>query len=180
MTMRSLTYTLGRPKVLVPGVIGAALLLADVSLFWGLGFLAFSLLQTSRLLSSAGLDDTLRLRADKERHHIGRLLTDPERHEIFAIDAYAKKLRQSGVEATLALAAMDKAWEIIRDAGGHDASDRLRMFRHSLPPLDGASHEQAADLPSRIAREVQLMDAARKEVESLAAVDEPQIKSIAG
>ena len=175
MSSRSLSYTVTRPKVLIPALFGLGLLLGKVSIFWGLGFVAFAILQASRLLSNSQLDDLLRLREDKRRHKIGRLLNKQEREEVLAIDRYAQKLRSSGGDPGLARDTLDKAWEIVRDRGARDASARLRAFRHSLPPLDGDQETaRSPELSNKIQRELDILHATRKEMESYD-LPEPEI-----
>lgn len=174
MSSRSLTYTITRPKVLIPALFGLGLLLGKVSIFWGLGFVAFAILQASRLLSNSQLDDLLRLREDKRRHKIGRLLNDLEREEILAIDRYAQKLKASGGDVGLAQDTLDSAWEIVRDRGARDASVKLRAFRHSLPPLEGGEEARTPELSNKIQRELDILHATRKEMESYD-LPEPEI-----
>jgi len=166
MSTRSLTYTITRPKVLIPALFGLGLLLGQVSAFWGLGFVAFAILQASRLLSNTQLDDLLRLREDKRRHKIGRLLNELERQEILAVDRYSQKLRSSGGDPGLAQDTLDKAWEIIRDKGARDSSVKLRAFRQSLPSLEGGEDARSPELSNKIQRELDILHATRKEMES--------------
>ncbi len=174
MRSRSLSYTVTRPKVLIPALFGLGLLLGKVSVFWGLGFVAFAILQASRLLSNSQLDDLLRLREDKRRHKIGRLLNKDEREEILALDRYAQKLKSSGGDPGLAQDTLDRAWELVRDRGGRDASAQLRAFRHSLPPLAGDEQTRRPALNNKIQRELDILHATRKEMESYD-LGEPEI-----
>jgi hypothetical protein len=172
---RTLSYTVTRTRVWLPALFGLGLIIGKVSLFWGLGFVALAALQASRLLSNTQLDDLLRLREDKRRHKIGRLLTRTERREILALDHYAQKLRASGGDPGLAQDTLDKAWEIVRDHGARDATQELRAFRHSLPPLAGdGQSSRDPDLNQKIQRELDILRATQKEMEGYD-LPEPEI-----
>ena len=116
MNTHALTFTLTRPKVWIPALFGFGLLLGQVSVFWGLGFLAFSVLQASKLYSNDRLQILLRLKAEKRKHGITRLLNDQERQEIITLDRYASSLQARGADPQLARTTMEEAWEIIRKA----------------------------------------------------------------
>jgi hypothetical protein len=174
MTSRTLSYTITRPKVLVPGLFGLGLLIGKLSMFWGLGLVAFALLQASRLLANHQLDDLLRLREEKHRHKIRRLLNEHERREIFAIDTYAQQLTASGGDPDLAKDILSRAWELIREAGEHDASGELSAFRQSLPRLHGTSDNDQPPISKRIQRELDILHATEKEIEAIS-LPEPEI-----
>ncbi len=177
MTNRTLGFALTRPRVLVPGLLGVALLAGHVSLFFGLGFTALALWQLLRLASDPALDDLLRLRRDKERHQIRRLLFPAEREEILALDRYAARLASAGADGTLGQEVMSRAWEIVREAGGEDASTALRVLRHGLPTMSEPQRGATSALASRIDRELDILRAARREVDSLAELDVAELSS---
>jgi hypothetical protein len=167
MTARTLRFSLTRPKVVLPALLGAGLLLANVSLFWGSALVAFALWQSLRIGGAPRLDDLLRLREAKKQHRIDRLLTDAERREIITIDEYADKLRHAGADPTLCEEILSQAWEIVRSAGNADAGDELRTFRLTLPPLGTSGTVATPPLGQRIYRELNLLHATQKEMESM-------------
>jgi hypothetical protein len=160
-------YVVGRPKVLLPGLFGLGLLIGGVSLFWGLGLITFAVYKASKLLRNPRLDDLLRLKADKESHGITRLLTPGERREVVAIDAYCKELSGSGADPALADDVLGQAWSIVRDHGAQDAAVDLRVFREKLPRVEEEAETPEGKLGSRIERELNILHATQKEMESL-------------
>jgi hypothetical protein len=167
MSSRSTRYVCGRPKVLFPALFGLGLLIGGVSLFWGFGLIGFAVYQASKLLKNPRLDHLLRLRADKESHGIRRMLTAGERREVIAIDEYCKELTDSGADPTLASDVLDQAWSMIRDNGARDSTVDLRLFREKLPRVAGDTETPEGKLSSRIERELHIIHATQKEMESL-------------
>ncbi len=152
---------------MIPALIGFGLIIAKVSFFWGVGFSMFAAYRLTKLLSHGDLDDRLRLKADKQRHGIRRTLTAGERHEIILIDRYCKGLKKSGADPTLSSDVRDQAWEIIKEAGPQEATANLHLFRQKLPAVASEEEGAAKSLPNRIARELRIVHATQKEMESL-------------
>lgn len=156
-----------RPRVLIPALIGFGLLIGEVSFFWGVGLLMFAAYRFTKLMSHGDLDDRLRLKADKERHGIRRMLTSGERHEVILVDRYCQSLEKSGADTTLTADVRDQAWEIVKEAGPHEATATLKLFRQKLPTVASQEEDAPQSLPDRIARELRIVHATQKEMESL-------------
>lgn len=167
MSNRSMRYVCCRPKVLLPGMIGLGLLIGGVSAFWGIVLIGLAAFKASRLFANPELENLLRLKADKESRGIRRLLTAGERREVMAIDAYCKELTGSGADPSLANDVRDQAWSIIRDNGSTDSAVELRVFRERLPRVSGNETTAEGTLRSRIERELTILHATHKEMESL-------------
>lgn len=167
MSSRSVKYVFFRPKVWLPGLFGAGLVLGSVSLFWGIGLIGFAIFQASRLLRNPQLDDLLRLRAEKRKHGIRRLLNDRERREVIAIDDYCKDLTGSGADPALGADVREQAWQIVREKGRKDSSIELRVFREKLPRAAGGKDTPEQKLAARLERELNIVHATQKEMESL-------------
>jgi len=168
VTKRGLWYAVTQPRVLTYWAIGAGLL------FWGAPPTAAAVLffigalKAARVLRHDDLDDRLRLQTQKRNHGIRRMLRNVEREEILAIDHYAKMLRETGADPSLADEALAEGWKIVRSAGRNDASARLKVYRHNLPALrqpELAAADEPMGIANKIQRELSLVRAAERELE---------------
>lgn len=172
-------FAMTRPRVLIPGILGCCFLSVWGVWWLGVGFLAVALMRIGRILSHTDLDDRLRLKSERQRHGLRQRLSDAERVEVLAIDNYGKELTGGGADEKLAEEISERMWRLIRERRPHDASGVLADFRRSLPELPmqvhGTTGRSAAstpgsgeDLSRRIEHELDLMRAARIEVEAAA------------
>lgn len=166
MTGRAFGYTLSRPRVLVPAVIGAALLLGGGWKIAGFVLLGVAFFKALRLLDSDDLDHRLAQRHTRQRHGVWRQLNHAEGAEMQLIERYAAALKASGADPALARDTVEEAWRIVARQSSQDATVELRQFRQSLPPLPEV-HGGTAGLSERIRAELDLLRATRKEIETL-------------
>ncbi len=165
MSNRALWYTLSRPGVLIPGIVGVFLLAGRGWFLAGAILLAVAVAKAVKLLGYADTDLQLRLRDDKRKYGVGRLLTSAERAEVVAIDAYCKDLVQAGCDEVLAREVRERSWEIVRRSTHNDAACELLRFRQSLPAVPKAVSDPP--LEERLARELEIVRAARQELDSV-------------
>ncbi len=166
MNDRPFVAAVMRGKVLVPGVIGAGLLIGQVSTFWGLVLIAYAAWKASWYFAHPAALQRRRLQGEMARHGIDRMVSESERREIMAIEAYSRRLKELGGDARLADELTTRAYQLVRESTA-DAAAALRAFRHGLPPLAHDGQAPDASLAKRLAREVDLLRAAQKELESL-------------
>ncbi len=168
MTKRALWYAVTRRKILTFAGIGAAIILFGGPTVAAVFMFGIAVIKAARILSHPDLDARLRLQQQKHDHGIYRMLSDPEREEIFAIDHYASLLEEMGAAPELAGETLHQAWQIVRANGREDATAKLKVFRHSLPALRQAEligSPQPQGVAQQIERELNLMRAAEREIE---------------
>jgi hypothetical protein len=154
--------------VLVPAVLGGFFLVVKGWVIAGAVLLALALVKLGRLVGDDQLDSRLQRQEDKLRFGIGRLLTGGEKKELELLQTYADDLGRRGVEPRLGREVTEEAWQIIKDAGVRDATVQLRVFRDSLPVL-GSPKRVETPLQERLRRELDMLGASEREVESAAA-----------
>lgn len=173
ITPRALGFALTRARVWVVSAVGAALLAQQVVAL-GIFCLAIGVVQALKVLSYPDLEERLQLKAEKQRHGITRMLNAPERQEILAIHRHLEGLRADGCDAGLLSRARSHAWELVVEAGAHDATAALRAWRHALPhpaQIGGGSGAAGAgqdDILRALRQEVALRRAAHREVAAAA------------
>jgi hypothetical protein len=166
VTPRALSYTLSRPRVLIPAIIGVALLLGGGWKVAGFVLLGIAFVKASRLLGGPDLDRQLELRDARRNHGVWRQLFPTEQAELAKLEAYGNDLVASGADRTLAREALTEGWRIVARAGERDATSELRAFRQTLPPLVETAVHTAARLGDKIRAELELLRATRKEVDA--------------
>lgn len=172
MTRRGLAFALTRPKVVVLGLLGTAMVFWGGPSFLAAIVLAVAAWNIAKTLGHDDLDDRLRLRSDKLRHRIRRQLRHSEREAILNIDAYVKRLCDSGADAELGRQTLEHAWKLVAEAGPRDATAALEAFTQSLPPLVAPPTTEARtpteeSVARKIERELAILRASQLEIESV-------------
>lgn len=164
---RTLRFALSRPKVITPIAL-AIFFTTVVGLWWlGLGFAVLAFYRVTHILSYSDLEDRLRLRDQRCRHGMAKKLSAAERAEVLRIDRYARNLTDSGVGSGLADDILERMWTLIKNERPQDAARSLRAFFAGLPQLPEQRGAAAGDdLGRRIQEELDLIRAARTEVEA--------------
>jgi len=169
MRWRTWQFVATRPGVLLPSLIGLGMLLGHVGPVWSLGLFGLAALRARRLLDTPDLETRLRLRDEKRRHGIHRVLQERERDELLALDSYRQAMRERGADPKLGERLMAEAWELIRSLDPNEAGARLASLRHSLPPLGEPERSADGGLAAQIEKELWLLHAAERELESIGA-----------
>ncbi|MCK5689122.1 hypothetical protein KAI87_07625 [Myxococcota bacterium] len=164
-----LTHILFKPGIFILALVGVLLIALKAPLFWGIGAVGLALWQAHKLLSTPGLGQRCRLRKEKEKAGVRRILNEKEEKAVLAIDDYVSELRHLGGSTTLIAAIYEEMWGIIREAGSKDASAALQKLQRELPPLQEAEDDipSKPDLRKRVQEELELLRASIKEVNAL-------------
>jgi hypothetical protein len=162
--MSALAFSMTRPRVLFPAVLGGFFLLVKGWMVAGVVLLAIAAMKLLHLLGDDGLEARWQKQRERERFGVRRQLSYGERQELDALERYSDALQSRGVEPRLWREVKEQAWEIIRRAGPNDATVQLRVFRQSLPEVSAAGPAQEP-LHERLRRELDLLNASEREVE---------------
>ena len=135
MNLRTLRHAFSRKTIL--GLVGFGLGLGLWGKFWiagsvllGLGFVG-GLLWANR----KGLSEELYWLDEKKAHNVLRTLKLTEERALKSISAYCERVRLELFEPGLANETMERAWQLIRDASGQNATKELEALQASLPPI---------------------------------------------
>lgn len=167
VSARGLLFAATRPCAGLPLAVGLALLLGGLTLA-GWIVLSVGMFRTLATLSNhPDIEHRLRLRDLKWSHGIRRPLTPEERCEVLALSDYSTHLKSAGLDSSLAGEVMEEGFAILAREERGRAVVALRRFRQSLPTLPATS-SRVEGVAARIHEEWTLVEASRREVETVA------------
>jgi hypothetical protein len=154
-----MTACMQSPRVWLAGALAIAFFIKG----WIIAGFVMAALALSRIARHIG--EPART-TEKPREGFARMLSNGERNELDAIDAYARVVEQRGVDVKLANEVRERARQLIRESGTNDATVALRQFRQSLPQIPVREREEDS-VQARLKRELEMLDAAEREVRSV-------------
>lgn len=166
---------LRRPAIVVLGIIGA-FFLSHGAMLPGMVLLGIAMAKAAGVISgqcASSRRKTVCSRPGPKARPDSRppeTLSAAERKEMDAIEAYVKELERLGCDPNLAREALDEARNIVRASAGNpdtDGAERLRAFRHGLPPLTSEGPAKPVTVAERLQKELDILKATRDEVEGL-------------
>lgn len=144
MNSRTLKHAFSRKTILAILASGIALSVTGISFMGGVALLGLGFLGGLAWANRNGLTEALYWRDAQQKHGISRALKLKEEQALKKIQAYSERVALEVFEPALAEEIMDRAWNMVANASGQNATKELEAFIESFPPINANSNPDLA------------------------------------